>query len=322
MKLFAILKTITLSATLALAGAGAGAQNSDARPIRMIVPLPAGTATDLAARLLGQQMSAVLGQPIVIDNKPGGNGVIGVADLVKSPPDGSTLLLGSNSPLASNMALVKNLSYDPRKDFTPIAGFGETMHVLMVKPNFPARTMQEFISHAKQRQAPLNVGSSTSSVTVQIATLNKVAGLNLTPIPYKGIPATITDVIGGSLNATFVDLANAMSYAKAGSLRPIAVTSLKRNPLVPDWPAMSETLPDFDFPSWVALVAPAGMQKERVDKLNAAVAQALQHPEVKGKLATIGMSPMQMTPAQLQAFIDADVTKWVRLAKEANVQPE
>lgn len=322
MRLLQLLQSLAIAATLGLAAGPAVAQGAEGRPIRMIVPLPAGTATDLAARVLGQQMSAVLKQPVVIDNKPGANGTIGVADLLKSPPDGNTVLLGSNSPLATNMALVKNMNYDPRKDFTPINGFGETMHVLMVKPAFPARNMQEFIAYAKQRQGALNVGSSTSGVTVQIATLNKLAGINLVPIPYKGIPATITDVIGGSLDASMVDLANAMAHARSGNLRPIAVTSLKRNPLTPDWPAISETLPGFDFPSWVALVGPAGMSRETTDKLNDAVAQSLQNPEVKGKLATIGMSPMGMSAAQFKSFIDDEVAKWVRLAKEANVQPE
>jgi tripartite-type tricarboxylate transporter receptor subunit TctC len=288
----------------------------------MIVPLPAGTATDLAARVLGQQMSTVLGQPIVVDNKPGANGTIGVMEMVRAAPDGHTLLLGSQSPLATNVAMVKNLAYDPRKDFSPINGFGETMHVLMVKPGFPAKTMSEFVAYAKQRPGKVSVGSTTSSVQTQIATLNKLGSIDLLVVPYKGIPATITDVIGGSLDATLVDLANAMAQAKAGRLVPIAVTSIKRNPLVPDWPAVSETLPGFDFPSWVGLVGPAGMPKELVDKLNAAVAQALRHPDVAARLSTIGMTPMLMSAEQFKTVIAEETTKWIRLAREANIQPE
>jgi tripartite-type tricarboxylate transporter receptor subunit TctC len=307
---------------LALFTGAVAAQPADQRPIRMIVPLPAGTATDLAARLLGQQMSATLGQPVVIDNKPGANGVIGVMDLVRSAPNGLTLLLGSQSPLATNVALVKNLTYDPRKDFSPIGGFGETMHVLMVRPDFPARSMQEFIAHAKRHNGKTSVGSTTSTTQIQIATMNKLAGIDLLTVPYKGIPATITDAIGGTLDATLVDLANAMAQAKAGKLRPIAVTSLKRNQLVPSWPAISETLPGFDFPSWVALVGPAGMPKELVRKLNSAVSKALEHPEVKEKLAGIGMTPMSVTPEEFGSLIAAETVRWVRLAQDANVQPE
>jgi tripartite-type tricarboxylate transporter receptor subunit TctC len=317
MRVFRFFQALLLG--MALAGS---ALAQSGRPIRMIVPLPAGTATDLAARVLGQQMSTVLGQPIVVDNKPGANGTIGVMEMVRAAPDGHTLLLGSQSPLATNVAMVKNLAYDPRKDFSPINGFGETMHVLMVKPGFPAKTMSEFVAYAKQRPGKVSVGSTTSSVQTQIATLNKLGSIDLLVVPYKGIPATITDVIGGSLDATLVDLANAMAQAKAGKLVPIAVTSIKRNPLVPDWPAVSETLPGFDFPSWVGLVGPAGMSKELVDKLNAAVAQALRHPDVAARLSTIGMTPMLMSAEQFKGVIAEETVKWIRLAREANIQPE
>jgi tripartite-type tricarboxylate transporter receptor subunit TctC len=305
---------------LLLFAGGASAQLT--RPIRMIVPLPAGTATDLAARVLGEQIGATLGQPVVVENKPGGNGVIGVMDLLRAAPDGQTLLLGSQSSLASNVALVKNLSYDPRKDFTPINGVGETMHVLMVRADHPAKTLQEFMAYAKQRPGRVGVGSSTTSVEVEIAAINKLAGIQLLTVPYKGIPATISDVIGGTLDASLVDLGNALAQAKSGKLRALAVTSLKRNPLVPDWPAISETLPGYDFPSWVGVVGPAGMPKETAARLNAAINQALQGAKMKEKLTSIGMAPMGMSPGQFTKVIANETDKWVRLAKEANVQPE
>lgn len=316
------LKAIALAFGFVLAAASAPAQTNTGRPVRIVVPLPAGTATDMAARVLGHQLTAILGQPFIIDNKPGGNGTIGVMDMVRSAPDGHTLLLGSNSPLATNLALMKNVPYDPRRDFSPINGFGQTMHVLMVKSSTPIRTMPEFIAYARQRPGKVSVGSTTSSTQLQIATLNKLGAMDLLTVPYKGIPATITDVIGGTLDATLVDLANAMAHAKGGNLRPIAVTSLKRNPLVPDWPAVAETLPGFDFPSWVGLVGPAGMPKDAVDRLNAAVTQALRHPEVSEKLAGIGMTPMIVTPDQFKAYIASEIVKWVQLAKEADIQPE
>jgi tripartite-type tricarboxylate transporter receptor subunit TctC len=276
----------------------------------------------MAARMLGQQLSVLLGQPFVIDNKPGASGTIGVMDMVRATPDGHTLLLGSNSPLATNVALVKNMPYDPRRDFTPIAGFGDTMHVLMVKSSFPAKTLPEFIAYVKQRPGKVSAGSTTSSTQVQIATFNKLAGTDLLTVPYKGIPATINDVLGGTLDVTWVDLANAMAQAKSGNLRALSVTSLKRNSLVPDWPSVAETLPGYDFPSWVGLVGPAGMPREVVERLNAAVAQALQLAESKDRLATIGMTPMAVTPDQFKVFIGTEIVKWVRLAKDANVQPE
>jgi tripartite-type tricarboxylate transporter receptor subunit TctC len=321
MKTPASLKLMIWLLGLALA-AGAIAQTNPSKPVRMIIPLPAGTATDMAARMLGQQLSVLLGQPFVIDNKPGASGTIGVMDMVRATPDGYTLLLGSNSPLATNVALVKNMPYDPRRDFTPIAGFGDTMHVLMVKSSFPAKTLPEFIAYVKQRPGKVSAGSTTSSTQVQIATFNKLAGTDLLTVPYKGIPATINDVLGGTLDVTWVDLANAMAQAKSGNLRALSVTSLKRNSLVPDWPSVAETLPGYDFPSWVGLVGPAGMPREVVERLNAAVAQALQLAESKDRLATIGMTPMAVTPDQFKVFIGTEIVKWVRLAKDANVQPE
>jgi tripartite-type tricarboxylate transporter receptor subunit TctC len=315
--------SVLVSLLLALLlSAGAHAQSANTRPIRMIVPLPSGTATDLAARVLAQQMSALLGQSVLVDNKPGANGTIAVADLLRSAPDGNTVLLGSNSSLATNVALIKNISYDPRRDFAPINGFGETMHVLMVKPGHPAKSFADFIAMAKQSPGKISVGITTSAVQVQVATFSKLAGMELLSVPYKGIPATITDVIGGNLEATMVDLANAMAHSRSGQLRPLAVTSLKRNPLVSDWPAIAESFPGFDFPSWVGLVGPAGMPQELINKYNAVINQALKHPEVMDKLVAIGMSPMGMSPDQFKTYIHNEVAKWIRLAKEANVQPE
>ena len=298
------------------------AQSYPSRPVRMIVPFPAGTATDMAARMLGQQLSASLGQPFVIDNKPGAGGSIGAMEVVRAAPDGYTLLFGSNSALSSNVALLKNMPYDPGKDFTPIAGFGETMHALMVKSSFPAKTLQEFISYVKQRPSKVSAGYGSSSAQVGIAMLNKLAGLDLLAVPYKGIPLAVNDVLGGTLDITSVDLGNAMAQAKGGNLRALGVTSAKRNSLVPDWPAVAETLPGFDVTSWFGVVGPARMPGDVVDKLNAAITRTLKQPEVQANLATIGTTPMPMAPDQLKAFIGSEMSKWKRLAKDANIQPE
>ena len=168
----------------------------------------------------------------------------------------------------------------------------------------------------------LTVGATTTSVHVQIATMNKLAGIELLTVPYKGIPATITDVIGGTLDATLVDLANAMTQAKAGKLRPVAVTSLKRSDLVPDWPAVSETLPGFDFPSWIGLVGPAGMPPALVHEANSAVLKALEQREIQDRLASIGMTPTPLSADAFAAMIANDTSRWVDLARQANVQPQ
>lgn len=312
----------SLGVTLALPASGALAQGLSGRPIRIVVPLPAGSSNDYVTRVLAPYLSTSLGHPVIVDNKAGANGVIGTQDVLRSKPDGNTLLLGSLSPLAINVALVKNLPYDPRRDLTPIAGVSLTNHVLLVKSTFPARTFAEFIAYAKQRPGKISIGYSTSAVQVQIATMSKLAGIGLLAVPYKGTPATITDVLGDTLAATLVDPGNALSQVKGGRMRALAVTSLKRNPVTPDWPAVSETLPGFDFPSWNALVGPSGMSGELVNKINAAVNQALKQKDVVDKYAQAGTIPLTMSPDELKAYIDAETAKWIKLAREANIQPE
>jgi tripartite-type tricarboxylate transporter receptor subunit TctC len=308
-----------LGLTLAMPASGIFAQG---RNVRVVVPLPAGSSNDLVGRVLAEHMQRSLGQTFITDNKAGANGVIGTMEVVRAAPDGQTLLLASNSPLAANMAFVKNMPYDPRRDLTPITGASLTNHVLMVKATSPIRTFPEFIAYAKQRPGKVSVGYSTTSVQLQIATINKLAGVKLLPVPYKGSPATINDVIGGMLDATLTDPGNALAQAKGGNLRALAVSSLKRNPVTPDWPAISETLPGFDFPSWNAFVGPAGMPRELVDRLNAAVIQAQKQKDVVGQLAIHGMVPLIKGPDELKTFMNAETEKWVRLAREANIQPE
>lgn len=308
-----------LGLTLATPASGIFAQG---RNVRVVVPLPAGSSNDLVGRVLAEHMQRTLGQTFIMDNKAGANGIIGTMEVVRAAPDGQTLLLASNSPLAANMAFVKNMPYDPRRDLTPITGASLTNHVLMVKATSPIRTFPEFIAYAKQRPGKVSVGYSTTSVQLQIATINKLAGVKLLPVPYKGSPATINDVIGGMLDATLTDPGNALAQAKGGNLRALAVSSLKRNPVTPDWPAISETLPGFDFPSWNAFVGPAGMQRELVDRLNVAVIQAQKQKDVVDQLAIHGMVPLIKGPDELKTFMNAETEKWVRLAREANIQPE
>ena len=315
-------RRLVLGWTLAVACGAAAAQGYPERPVRMVVPFPAGSATDLAARVIGQQLQAALGQPFVVDNKPGAGGSIAGSDVVRAAPDGHTLMFSSNSAVASNVALLKNIPYDPLKDFTPIAGVAETALALMVKSSFPAKDLREFIAYAKQRPGKLSAGYGSSSSQVSISMLNKLAGLDTLSVPYKGIPLAVNDVIGGVVDYTFVDLGNAMAQAKGGALRARAVTSPRRNALVADWPPIAEVTPGFDITAWFAIVGPAQMQKAVVDKLHAATVKALAQPEVRERLASIGQAPMPMTPEQLKAFMTSEIAKWQRLVKEANIPVE
>jgi tripartite-type tricarboxylate transporter receptor subunit TctC len=297
------------------------AQTMSGRPIRVVVPLPAGTAIDFVARLLLTAASKTLNQTIIVDNKPGANGLIGTMEVVRAAPDGFTLLCATNSHMAVNMALVKNLPYDPRKDLTPIAGGIEGGQVLVVNANSPIRTFADFIAYGKQNPGKLSVGYSTSVVQLEFATLGKMVGMELLPVPYKGAPAAVNDVIGGVIDATMDVPGLAIPHIKAGKLRALAVAA-KRIPLMPDTPAISETLPGFDFPTWNGFLGPAGMPRELVLKLNAAIVQAQRQPEIAQQLRNAGTPPFIIEPDNLKTYIEAEITKYVRLAREAGIQPE
>jgi tripartite-type tricarboxylate transporter receptor subunit TctC len=289
--------------------------------IRLVVPLPAGSANDYMARVIAPYLGSSLAQTVVVDNKPGANGVIGMQEMLRSAPDGNTVLHGSVSHLALNVAVVKNLPYDPRRDLMPIAGVSMTNHVFVVAASSPAHTFPDFIAYAKQHPG-LSVGYSTSLVQMQIAALSKSAGIELLPVPYKGTPEALTDLLGGRLDATFLDPGTALTQVKGGQVRALAVSSLKRNPLTPDWPAISETLPGFDFSSWTALVGPASMSRERVNAINAATNKALKQQTVVDKFAQGGLIPFIKTPDELKALIDAETARWIKLAREAHIRPE
>jgi len=318
----ALVKNLTLSLIFTLSAGLVLAQTYPAKPVRLVVPFPAGSATDLAARVMGQQLGTALGQSFVVDNKPGAGGSIAAMEVIRAAPDGYTLLFSSNSAISSNVALLKKIPYDPNKDFSAVTGIGETMLVLLVKTAFPARNLQEFIAYAKQRPGKLTAGYGSSTSQVSIAMLNKLAGLDTLAVPYKGIPLAVNDVLGGTLDFTFADIGNALAQNKGGAMRAIGVTSTKRNALAPDWPAMAELLPGFDVTAWFAVVGPAGLPKDVTDKIDAATDQALKQPELKAKLANIGISPMPMPPEQLKTFIGTEITKWTRIVKDANIQPE
>ncbi len=291
------------------------------RQIRMIVPLPAGTSNDASTRTISPALGQIIGQPIIVENKAGAAGVIGTMDVVRAAPDGLTLMCGSLSPLATNVAFVKNLPYDPLKSLSLIAGTTLTNHVLLVKANSPIQSFADFIAYAKERPGRVSIAYSTSIVQLQIASMNKMAGIALLPVPYKGVPPSITDVLGGVIDATLGNPGPAIGLVKGGQMRALAVTSLKRNPLTPEWPAISETLPGFDFPSWNALVGPANMPRDLIARLAAAVAQAQRQPEVVQQLASDATIPLVMGSDELRQYIDMEVDKYLRLAKEAGIQP-
>jgi tripartite-type tricarboxylate transporter receptor subunit TctC len=302
--------------------ASAAAQTYPTRPVKLIVPFPAGSATDQVARLTGAQLQEAFGQPFVVENKAGAQGAIAAAEVAKAAPDGYTLMVTTNTPQAANVSLFKKLTYDPVKDFAPIARLGTTSFMLMVRPDFPSKNLKEFLSQVRKQPGKLSAGYGSSGSQVSLAMLKSMGKLDVVEVPYKGIPQTITDTMGGSLAFTFVDLGNALAQAKGGKLRGLAVTSLRRTLLAPDVPALAEELPGYELIAWFGLVAPAKTPAGVVQKLHEATVKGIARPEVKEKFATIGTDVAPLNPAAFGKFIQSEIAHWARLVKLANIQPE
>ena len=305
-----------------LFSSGILAQNYPAKPVKLVVPFPAGSATDQVARIVGQQLQEALGQPFVIDNKPGAQGAIAATEVAKASPDGYTLMVTTNTPQAANASLFKKLAYDPVKDFTAITRFGTTSFMLMVRADFPAKTLKEFIAHSRSQPGKLSAGYGSSGSQVSVAMLKQLGKLDIVEVPYKGIPQTITDTMGGSLQLTFVDLANALAQVKGGKLRGLAVTSGKRSALAPDLPAIAEEMAGYEIIAWFGLVAPAKLPDAMVQRLNDALMKSMAGADFKQKFAAIGADVAPMGPADFGRFIQSEVVHWAKLVKLAGIEPE
>src|SRR5437868_7300744 len=307
---------------LVLFSSAALAQTYPSRPVKLVVPFPAGSATDQIARIAGAERQAALGQPFVVENKAGAQGAIAAVEVAKSAPDGYTLMLTTNTPHAANPSLFKKLNYDPVKDFTPITRYGTTSFMLMVRPDFPAKDLKGFIAHARSQPGKLSGGYGSAGSQVSLAMLKQLGRLDIVEVPYKGIPQTITDTMGGSLQLTFVDMANAQAQVKGGKLRGLGVTSAKRSSLAPEVPAVAEELAGYEIIAWFALMAPAKLPEAIVQRLHETNMKALAKPELKDKFALVGTDVAPLGPVELGKFIAAEVAHWAKLVKLAGIEPE
>lgn len=313
---------IALLIVASLFAAQTQAQAWPSKAVKLVVPFPAGSATDQVARVVGQQLQEALGQPFVVENKAGAQGAIAATEVAKAVPDGYTLMITTNTPQAANVSLFKKLAYDPVKDFTAITRFGTTSFMLMVRADFPAKNLKEFIAHARAQPGKLSAGYGSSGSQVSVAMLKQMGRLDILEVPYKGIPQTVTDTMGGSLQLTFVDLANALAQQKGGKLRGLAVTAGRRSSLVPDLPAIAEELPGYEIIAWFGLVAPAKLPEAIVQRLDGALQKAMATTDFKQRFATIGADVIPMGPADFGRFIQSEVAHWAKLVKLANIQPE
>lgn len=304
------------------AGVVAAADAWPAKPVRLVIPFAAGSATDSAGRLFARQLEARLGQPVIVENKAGANGQIAALAVAASPPDGYTLFMTTNSTHSANPHLVKQLGYDPVRDFAPIVRVGMLPFMLVVNPGVPVKTTAEFLAYARARPGELSYGTASTASMVGAETLNVMAGLELVRVGYKSSPQAILDLVAGRLQVMVSDFTTAMPHVKAGKLQVLAVTTANRSALLPDAPAIDETLPGFDMTSWNGIFAPAGTSPAILARLEKDSLQLLADSETKARFAAIGFEISPMGAARFDRYVRGEIAHWGKLVRAANIQPE
>lgn len=312
-------------ATTGLGASGAWAQTGyPHKPVRLVVPFPAGGATDLFARALSQKLGERLGGSLVIENRPGAGGAIGSDLVAKAVPDGYTLLLATSSTHSIGPALGARLPYDTVRDFTPIAQVGNAPSVMLVPNSSPARNIKEWIELARKNPGKLNYASSGNGTIVQLTTelFKAQAGLFIVHIPYKGTALAIPDLVSGKLDVLFDSLPTGMPHVRDGRLRALGITTLKRSPLAPELPPIADVLPGYESTTWFGLYGPKGLPADLLQRINAAAAQTLADPEVKDKLQRMGIEAVTGSPQQLAAMVAADTAKWKKIIVERRISTD
>ena len=299
------------------------AQDYPTKFITVVVPFAAGSGSDTAARVVGQYLGPRLGQNIVVENRVGATGAVASTYVARAKPDGYTLLLGTNSTHGSNSALYKNLTYDPVKDYVGIADTGVFNYFLVVNPALPIKSVNEMVAYAKANPGELSYAAGSSTSIVMAESFAKDTGISLLKVPYRSNPPALTDVIAGRVSLMFVDVSSAIGFVKSGSLRALAVTSKDRSPLYPDLPTIDETaVKGFNLASWTGLLAPAGTPATIIQRLNTEVNAVLALPEVRERLASLGVQADPMSAAEFTNFAREEVGKWSRLVRQAGIEPE
>jgi tripartite-type tricarboxylate transporter receptor subunit TctC len=293
------------------------------RTITLVLPFAAGSGTDTTTRIISQHLGVALGVGMVIDNKPGANGMIAATYAARAAPDGYTLFVTTNTTHSANPFLLKTLTYDPVKDFVPIARTGDLPFMLVVNNDLPVKSIAELVAYGKTNPGKLSYASGSSSSSVSGATFAYNAGIDMLHVPYKSSPPALTDVIGGRISMMFVDVLTGLPHVKGNALRALAVTTRDRSPLMPELPSMQEAgVPDFDITSWQGYFAPAGTPKQIVTRLNAEIRKIIETPEIKAQLATLGMDAFSGTPEQLGTFVGEQLVLWEKLIKNAGIEKQ
>ena len=299
-------------------------QSFPSRSVRIVVPFAPGGPTDLMARAIARVLAPSLGQPVVIDNKPGGGGVIGLGEVARAPADGHTLVFPSILAV-TNPALMPNFPHDVARDFAPVTVVGFIPHALVVRPDFPARSLAEFIALAKDKPGELAYASSGNGTSAHLAgaMFAERAGVRMTHVPYKGAGPALQDLLGGQVHLMFLDMSSALSQIKAGKLRPLAVAPARRSPVLPDVATLAEQgLEGFDIRAWYGLLVRAGTDPGIVQRMNDEVRRALQTPEVRDAFIALGIEPGGMPSAEFGQIIRDDLAHWRRTVQRLNIRLE
>jgi tripartite-type tricarboxylate transporter receptor subunit TctC len=311
------------AAVLPAASRIAWAQTYPTRPVHIVVGLPAGSTSDIVARLMGQWLSEGLSQPFVIENRVGAGTNIGTEVVVKSPPDGYTLLLVVAAN-AINVTLYDKLNFNFIRDIAPVARVSGTPFIMEVNPSLPARTVPEFIAYTKVNPGKLNMASAGNGTMQHVAgeLFKMMTGVDMRHVPYRGSPQAITDLLGGQVQVMFDTVPSSIEYIKTGKLRPLAVTTARRLEILPDIPSVAEFVPGYEASGWVGIGAPKNTPAEIVDKLNKEINAALADPKMKAKLADLGGAALPGTPADFGKLIAEETEKWGKTVKFAGIKPD
>jgi len=302
--------------------ATAWAQGYPTKPIRIVVGFPPGGGNDIIARMVGAKMQESWGQPVVIDNKPGANSIIASEFVAKSAPDGYTLLVNATGGMSVNPVLYASLPYDPLKDFVPISMVGSFPLVLAVNPSVPANSVQELVAYAKANPGKLNYSAGSTAFQVATEMFKQMTGVDVRHIPYKGSAASITALIAGDVQMTIVDTPPLVPQLKGGRVRAIAVTSAKRAAAMPDLPAIAESVPGYEMVLWIGVFAPAGTAREVAEKLNAEVVRIVGLPDIREKLAGLGVEPLGNTSEQVADWIRREIARYGPVVKAAGIKAD
>jgi len=292
------------------------------RNITLVLPFAAGSGTDTTTRLISKELGTALGVNMVIDNKAGANGSIAASYAARSAPDGYTLFVTTNTTHSANPHLLKTMSYDPIKDFTPIARTGDLPFMLVIHPDIPANSVAELIALARKEPGKLSYASGSSSAIVSGATFARLAGIDLLHVPYKSSPPALTDVIAGRVSMMFVDVPTGLPHVNGKALKALAVTTKRPSALLPDLPTMDSTVKGFDITSWQGYLGPANMPKDIVTRLNVEIRKIIERPDIKNQLAERGMEAFSGTPEEFDAFLKEQLVLWEKLIADAGIEKQ